>query len=70
MIYSVQICRHFICILDYMFDATVIGKVARTVRMRSDTSEIDRMSVGEKLMSLATEGDATGANAAVTFSKS
>jgi hypothetical protein len=52
-----------------MFDATVIGKVARTVRMRSDTSEIDRMSVGEKLMSLATEGDATGANAAVTFSK-
>ena len=55
--------------LDYMFDATVIGKVARTVRMRSDTSEIDRMSVGEKLMSLATEGDSTGANAAVTFSK-
>ena len=55
--------------LDYMFDATVIGKVARTVRMRSDTTEIDRMSVGEKLMSLATEGDQTGANAAVTFSK-
>jgi len=55
--------------LDYMFDATVIGKVARTVRMRSDTSEIDRMSVGEKLMTLATEGDTTGSNAAVTFSK-
>ncbi len=55
--------------LDYMFDATVIGKVARTVRMRSDTAEIDRMSVGEKLMTLATEGEATGANAAVTFSK-
>jgi len=55
--------------LDYMFDATVIGKVARTVRMRSDTSEIDRMSVGEKLLALATEGDATGANSPVTFSK-
>jgi len=55
--------------LDYMFDATVIGKVARTVRMRSDTSEIDRMSVGEKLMILATEGDTTGANSPVTFSK-
>jgi HK97 family phage major capsid protein len=52
-----------------MFDATVIGKVARTVRMRSDTAEIDRMSVGEKLMTLATEGDTTGSNAAVTFSK-
>jgi hypothetical protein len=55
--------------LDYMFDATVIGKVARTVRMKADTTEIDRIGVGEKLMKLATEGDNTGANAAVTFSK-
>ncbi len=55
--------------LDYMFDATVIGKVARTVRLKSDTAEIDRMSVGEKLMKLATEGDDTAANGAVTFSK-
>ena len=55
--------------LDYMFDATVIGKVARTVRMKSDATEIDRMSVGEKLMKLATEGDDTGTNSAVTFSK-
>jgi len=55
--------------LDYMFDATVIGKVARTVRMKSDTTEIDRVGVGEKLMKLATEADNTGTNAAVTFSK-
>ena len=55
--------------LDYMFDATVIGKVARTVRMKSDTTEIDRVGVGEKLMKLATEGDNTGENSAVTFSK-
>jgi len=55
--------------LDYMFDATVIGKVARTVRMKSDTTEIDRMSVGEKLVKLATEADNTGSNSAVTFSK-
>ena len=56
--------------LDYMFDATVIGKVARTVRLKSDTAEIDRMSVGEKLMRLASEGSADGAtNGAVTFSK-
>jgi len=52
-----------------MFDATVIGKVARTVRMKSDTAEIDRMSVGEKLMKLATEADNTAVNSAVTFSK-
>jgi hypothetical protein len=37
--------------------------------MRADTTEIDRMSVGERLMTLATEGDNTGSNAAVTFSK-
>jgi len=55
--------------LDYIFDATVIGKVARTVRMKADTTEIDRMSVGEKLMKLATEADDTAANNAVTFSK-
>ena len=55
--------------LDYMFDATVIGKVARTVRMKADTTEIDRIGVGEKLMKLATEGDNTGVNSAVTFSK-
>ena len=55
--------------LDYMFDATVIGKVARTVRMKADTTEIDRIGVGEKLMKLATEGDNTATNAAVTFSK-
>ena len=55
--------------LDYMFDATVIGKVARTVRMKADTTEIDRIGVGQKLMVLATEGDNTGSNAAVTFSK-
>ena len=55
--------------LDYMFDATVIGKVARTVRMKADTTEIDRIGVGEKLMKLATEGSDTAANGAVTFSK-
>ena len=55
--------------LDYMFDATVVGKVARTVRMRADTTEIDRIGVGEKLMKLATEGDNTASNSAVSFSK-
>jgi hypothetical protein len=52
-----------------MFDATVIGKVARTVRMKADTTEIDRIGVGEKLMKLAAEAENTGSNAAVQFSK-
>jgi hypothetical protein len=55
--------------LDYMFDSTVIGKVARTVRMKSDTTEIDRIGVGERLMTVAAEADNTATNAAVTFSK-
>jgi hypothetical protein len=55
--------------LDYMFDATVIGKVARTVRMKADTTEIDRIGVGERLMTVASEAQDTGSNAAVTFSK-
>jgi len=55
--------------LDYMFDATVVGKLARTVRMRADTTEIDRIGVGEKLMKLASEAENTGTNAAVQFSK-
>ena len=56
--------------LDYMFDATVVGKLARTVRMRADTTEIDRIGVGEKLMKLASEADNTNSgNAGVTFSK-
>jgi len=55
--------------LDYMFDATVIGKVARTVRMRADTTEIDRIGVGERLMTVAAQADDTSSNAAVTFSK-
>jgi hypothetical protein len=53
-----------------MFDATVIGKVARTVRMRADTTEIDRIGVGTKLMKLAAEADnLNSGNAAVQFSK-
>ena len=55
--------------LDYVFDATVIGKVARTVRMRADTTEIDRIGVGEKLMKVASEADDTSSNSGVTFSK-
>ena len=55
--------------LDYMFDATVVGKLARTVRMRADTTEIDRIGVGQKLMKLAAEATDTGANASVQFSK-
>ena len=45
--------------IDYMFDATILTRVARTIRMRADTTEIDKVGVGERLMVLATEADGT-----------
>ena len=43
-----------------MFDATILTRAARTIRMRSETTEIDKVGVGERLMVLASEGAATG----------
>jgi len=55
--------------IDYMFDATVVTKVARTIRMRSDIQEIDKIGVGERILKVATEADATFSNQAVVFAK-
>jgi hypothetical protein len=55
--------------IDYMFDATILARAARTVRMRSNTADIDKVGVGTRLMTVATEATQTGSNAAVTFSK-
>lgn len=66
--------------LDYMWDATILAKSARTIRMRSNTTEIDRVSVGQRIMTVASEDNprdyvnasddtAKFTNAAATFSK-
>jgi hypothetical protein len=64
--------------LDYMWDATILAKAARTIRMRSNTTEIDRVSVGQRIMTVAAEDNprdytnSTGAGftaATATFSK-
>lgn len=55
--------------IDYMWDATVLGSQVRTVRMKSDTVEIDKIGVGERLMRVATEAVDTGVNQGATFSK-
>jgi hypothetical protein len=64
--------------LDYMWDATILAKAARTIRMRSNTTEIDRVSVGQRLMTVAAEDnprdyaqgiDTAGTAAGATFSK-
>jgi Phage capsid family len=55
--------------IDYMWDATSLLPTARTERMRSDTKDIDKVGVGEKLVRLATEAVDDGVNAGATFTK-
>lgn len=55
--------------IDYMWDATTLAQDARTIRMRSDTTEIDKVGVGQKLVRLATEATDTGSNVGATFTK-
>jgi hypothetical protein len=55
--------------IDYMFEQTVLGQQVRTVRMKSDTVDINKVSVGERLMRVATEAVDTGVNAQAAFSK-
>lgn len=55
--------------IDYMWDATVLGSQVRTIRMRADSMELDRMAIGERLVRLATEGVADPMNPTVAFSK-
>lgn len=55
--------------IDYMWDQSVLAKEARTVRMKSDTADIDKLGVGRRIAKLATEAVDTGVNAAVQFTK-
>jgi len=55
--------------IDYIWDATVIAQDARTIRMRADTVDLDKVAVGSKLVRLATEAVSDGVNADATFTK-
>lgn len=55
--------------LDFVVDQSNLMKNARVVRMRTPQMEIDKLSVGTRLLAKATEATDTGANAPVTFSK-
>lgn len=55
--------------IDYMWDATVLGSLVRTRRMRATEEEIDTIAVGARLMRLATEATDDGVNAQPTFGK-
>lgn len=55
--------------LDYMWDATVLGDLVRTRRMRAVEEEIDTIAVGARLVRGATEAVDTGENVRPTFGK-
>jgi len=55
--------------LDFVVDQSVLMKNARVIRMRTPQMDIDKVSVGTRLLAKATEATDDGANAAVTFSK-
>lgn len=55
--------------IDYMWDATVLANEGRKIRMRSDTVEIEKVNVGQKIVRLATEAVDDGVNADATFTK-
>lgn len=55
--------------IDYMWNSTVLGSQVRTIRMRANEVELDRLAIGERLVRLATEAVDDGVNAAVAFTK-
>ena len=55
--------------LDFVVDQSVLMQNSRVVRMRASSMDIDKLSVGTRLMQKATEATNDGSNAAVTFSK-
>ena len=55
--------------IDFVVDQSNLMRNARVVRMRTPQMEIDKLSIGTRLLAKATEASDTGANAAVTFTK-
>src|SRR5688500_541827 len=55
--------------IDYMFDATVLGKECRVERMRANERDYDKIGIGQRIVRGATEAVDTGQNAGVQFTK-
>lgn len=55
--------------IDYVWSAAVLGSQVRTVRMKSDTVELDKIGVGKRLLRVATEAVDDGVNAGIGFSR-
>ncbi len=55
--------------IDYMWDATTLANEGRVIRMRSNTVDLDKVSVGQRITRLATEAVDDGVNTEATFTK-
>jgi hypothetical protein len=55
--------------IDYIWDSMVLSKEGRRVNMAGNTADIDKIRVGQRLVTKATQADQTGANAPVAFTK-
>lgn len=55
--------------IDYMWDATALGSQVRTIRMKANEVELDRIAVGERVVRVASEAVADHVNVGVAFSK-
>lgn len=55
--------------LDYIWDATVLGKQVRKKKMKAPIVEIDKVAIGERIVRGATEAVDTGENVPAVFSK-
>jgi len=55
--------------IDFVVDQSVLMQNSRVVRMRTPSMDIDKVSVGTRIMAKATEVTDDGTNAAVTFTK-
>lgn len=55
--------------IDYMWDATTWVNSVRKIKMREPVQEIDKISIGQRIVRKATEGVDDGVNIDPTFSK-
>ena len=55
--------------IDYVWDGTVLAKDGRRVTMRANTMEIEKVNVGERVISAAAQALGNYTNAGATFSK-
>ena len=65
-ILSPEQSRQFI---EYIWEQQVLAQDGRRVTMRSNTAELEKLNVGERVIRAASQADGTYTNAAVAFTK-